>query len=276
MKFLCDQCKAKYQIADEKVAGKTVRMKCRKCGHLIEVRADGHRVEREPALRAAARASRRCRRRRPGPATRPRPPGRPGPAAPAPLATSLAAAKPPPPKPDRAGGALAGAFKSTVQRDEEVSAPFDMSDLSPERRVVRRHQRRPGRAHPRRRDAPQGRPRRRHRGVARLAGGPRRVAPGSLRSPSSRPSCARPPRAGALVAPRLPARASAPPPPPRRRRYGSETREPHGTAAGRPARSRAVAPVAPMATAPAARSNVVPITSRLATAERLETPRPRR
>ncbi|MGO9709894.1 MAG: zinc-ribbon domain-containing protein, partial [Polyangiaceae bacterium] len=39
MKFLCDQCKAKYQISDDKVAGKTVRMKCRKCGHLIEVRA---------------------------------------------------------------------------------------------------------------------------------------------------------------------------------------------------------------------------------------------
>ena len=39
MKFLCDNCKAKYQIADEKVAGKTVRMKCRKCGHQIEVRA---------------------------------------------------------------------------------------------------------------------------------------------------------------------------------------------------------------------------------------------
>jgi len=39
MRFLCEQCKAKYQIADEKVAGKTVRMKCRKCGHLIEVKA---------------------------------------------------------------------------------------------------------------------------------------------------------------------------------------------------------------------------------------------
>jgi len=39
VKFLCDNCKAKYQIADEKVAGKTVRMKCRKCGHQIEVRA---------------------------------------------------------------------------------------------------------------------------------------------------------------------------------------------------------------------------------------------
>jgi len=39
VKFLCEQCKAKYQIADEKAAGKTVRMKCRKCGYLIEVRA---------------------------------------------------------------------------------------------------------------------------------------------------------------------------------------------------------------------------------------------
>ena len=39
MKFFCEQCKAKYQIADDKVAGKTVRMKCRKCGHLIEVEA---------------------------------------------------------------------------------------------------------------------------------------------------------------------------------------------------------------------------------------------
>lgn len=39
MKFLCDQCKAKYQIADEKVSGKTLRMKCRKCGHIIEIRA---------------------------------------------------------------------------------------------------------------------------------------------------------------------------------------------------------------------------------------------
>lgn len=39
MKFLCDQCKAKYQIADEKVQGKTLKMKCRKCGHIIEIRA---------------------------------------------------------------------------------------------------------------------------------------------------------------------------------------------------------------------------------------------
>jgi len=37
MKFLCPSCKAKYQIADEKVAGRSVRMKCRKCGYVIHV-----------------------------------------------------------------------------------------------------------------------------------------------------------------------------------------------------------------------------------------------
>lgn len=39
MKFLCDNCKAKYQIGDDKVAGKTVRMKCRRCGFDIHVSA---------------------------------------------------------------------------------------------------------------------------------------------------------------------------------------------------------------------------------------------
>ena len=38
MRFNCQSCAAKYQIADEKVAGKTVRMKCRKCGATIQVR----------------------------------------------------------------------------------------------------------------------------------------------------------------------------------------------------------------------------------------------
>jgi predicted Zn finger-like uncharacterized protein len=41
MKFVCDNCKAKYQIGDDKVAGKTVRMKCRKCGYNIKVSPDG-------------------------------------------------------------------------------------------------------------------------------------------------------------------------------------------------------------------------------------------
>lgn len=37
MKFVCENCKAKYQIGDDKVAGKTLRMKCRRCGHMIQV-----------------------------------------------------------------------------------------------------------------------------------------------------------------------------------------------------------------------------------------------
>lgn len=40
MKFLCPNCKAKYQIADEKVSGRTLRMDCRRCGHNITIRAD--------------------------------------------------------------------------------------------------------------------------------------------------------------------------------------------------------------------------------------------
>ncbi len=39
MKFICDNCKARYQIGDEKVAGRMVRMQCRRCGHLIQVSA---------------------------------------------------------------------------------------------------------------------------------------------------------------------------------------------------------------------------------------------
>ncbi|MCC6213864.1 MAG: zinc-ribbon domain-containing protein [Polyangiaceae bacterium] len=37
MKFICPSCKAKYQIADEKVSGRSVRMKCRKCGFDIQI-----------------------------------------------------------------------------------------------------------------------------------------------------------------------------------------------------------------------------------------------
>ncbi len=40
MKFLCEKCKAKYQIPDEKIAGRTLRMKCRKCDFLIVIRED--------------------------------------------------------------------------------------------------------------------------------------------------------------------------------------------------------------------------------------------
>jgi predicted Zn finger-like uncharacterized protein len=117
VKFLCEQCKAKYQIADDKVVGKTVRMKCRKCGHMIEVRAEV--TETSVADRPSAPAVGQP----PGP---PRPAVRPSPPRSTALAASLTSARPVAPKP----GALAGAFRTNVQREDEGSAPFDMAELS--------------------------------------------------------------------------------------------------------------------------------------------------
>jgi predicted Zn finger-like uncharacterized protein len=37
MKITCDSCQAKYTIADEKVVGKIVKIKCKKCGTTIVV-----------------------------------------------------------------------------------------------------------------------------------------------------------------------------------------------------------------------------------------------
>lgn len=116
MKFLCDNCKAKYQIADEKVAGKTVRMKCRKCGHQIEVRAA---VTESTSLAPPAR---------PGlsvptsgglsPLAAP-PPRPPVPARP--LATSLSQTKPK--APSAPAGALAGAFQRNLSDAPDASVP---------------------------------------------------------------------------------------------------------------------------------------------------------
>ena len=111
MKFLCDNCKAKYQIADEKVAGKTVRMKCRKCGHQIEVRAavTETSVSTSPPSALGSSGS-----------EAPRAIAKGG------LATSLSAAKPRAPMGQAqapAASALAGAFQRNVQ-DGPQSAPF--------------------------------------------------------------------------------------------------------------------------------------------------------
>ncbi len=98
MKFLCDQCKAKYQIADDKVAGKTVKMKCRKCGHLIEVRAAvTESVEAGDSLAPGPRA--------------------------APMATSLSRMDAPRPSRD----ALAGAFAKSVNNDEPAARSIALS-----------------------------------------------------------------------------------------------------------------------------------------------------
>ncbi len=48
MKFFCDYCQAKYAIDDAKIAGRVLRMKCRRCGHEIELQGPGagHASER--------------------------------------------------------------------------------------------------------------------------------------------------------------------------------------------------------------------------------------
>jgi len=136
VKFLCEQCKAKYQIADEKAVGKTVRMKCRKCGHLIEVRAAVTETSVSSALPRSDRAG--------APPLAAGPPRVPPPRTRPPMADAGGHAIVS--RPERIPGALEGAFKSAVQHDttaanltrrtrhvesEESSAPFDMADLSP-------------------------------------------------------------------------------------------------------------------------------------------------
>ena len=40
MKIVCDSCGAKYSIADEKVAGKIFKIRCKRCSSVLEVRGD--------------------------------------------------------------------------------------------------------------------------------------------------------------------------------------------------------------------------------------------
>ena len=41
MKITCQSCQSKYTVSDEKVQGKTVKIKCRKCGATILVNSGG-------------------------------------------------------------------------------------------------------------------------------------------------------------------------------------------------------------------------------------------
>jgi predicted Zn finger-like uncharacterized protein len=253
VKFLCEQCKAKYQIADDKAAGKTVRMKCRKCGHLIEVRATATDSAPPPSARPAQASS--------GKPAPPRAPQRPAPAPPraGALASGMGASRPASPqKPPERSGALAGAFKTAVQREEESSAPFDMDDLSPSDEWY---------------VAINGVP----VGPIRIAEVRRKAALGAVTEDSLcwqegldewRPVRAFPELAAIVREAAASGRSSLPP------SEGRSSSMP-GAAAHRPSRPpqapAGATPRPPARPAPAAaRSNVVPITSRLATAERLD------
>jgi predicted Zn finger-like uncharacterized protein len=41
MQFVCNNCKAKYTISAERVQGRVLKIRCRECGEIIEVRGDG-------------------------------------------------------------------------------------------------------------------------------------------------------------------------------------------------------------------------------------------
>ena len=57
MKIVCDSCGAKYSIADEKVAGKVFKIRCKKCSSVIVVRGDQMQPEATAAPSEAPRAS---------------------------------------------------------------------------------------------------------------------------------------------------------------------------------------------------------------------------
>ena len=62
MKVVCDACQAKYQIPDERVAGRKLKIRCRKCGAAIIVHGERSAAtcrSRQPASRLP-RTARRC------------------------------------------------------------------------------------------------------------------------------------------------------------------------------------------------------------------------
>lgn len=51
MKVVCGSCGAKYSVADDKVAGKTVKIRCKKCSETIVVRGDQGGFDEDEATR---------------------------------------------------------------------------------------------------------------------------------------------------------------------------------------------------------------------------------
>jgi predicted Zn finger-like uncharacterized protein len=57
MKFVCDRCQTKYSIADEKVRGKILKVRCKACTNIITVREEGTGAGAAPIRRPSAPAS---------------------------------------------------------------------------------------------------------------------------------------------------------------------------------------------------------------------------
>lgn len=54
MRIVCDNCAAKYQISDEKVRNKVFKIRCKRCAHVIVVRANEQGERAEAPAHAAA------------------------------------------------------------------------------------------------------------------------------------------------------------------------------------------------------------------------------
>jgi len=54
MKITCQSCQSKYTVSDDKVQGKTVKIKCRKCGATILVNSSGATTTNAGSAEAAA------------------------------------------------------------------------------------------------------------------------------------------------------------------------------------------------------------------------------
>ena len=58
MKFVCDRCQTKYSIADDRVRGKVLKVKCKTCGNVVTVREPGRNPSAAglPSLSSSPRA----------------------------------------------------------------------------------------------------------------------------------------------------------------------------------------------------------------------------
>jgi predicted Zn finger-like uncharacterized protein len=64
MKFVCEHCQAKYNIADSKLRNKVLKIRCRSCNNIIEVRdpdlVQGSRTSRPPPKAAKTKPAKRA------------------------------------------------------------------------------------------------------------------------------------------------------------------------------------------------------------------------
>jgi len=124
MKFLCDHCKAKYQIPDEKVAGRTLRMTCRRCKNDIIIRGEGASSQsiaqgkplRGPASVAGSSSVERPTRSKGGSSVGPAPGRGQGEPAPRPSAHAGGSAQ-------AKGSALGAGFRQHVADERQPSRP---------------------------------------------------------------------------------------------------------------------------------------------------------